>query len=58
MTGFLPLTVLLHQHACYCSGPLTRWMTMQAPELCTLPLQNHLPVFMHLTTLSGLWVPQ
>jgi hypothetical protein len=31
---------------------------MQEPELPMRPLQNHLPLDMHLTTHAGLWTPQ
>jgi hypothetical protein len=37
---------------------LTRCTMMQDPELPIRPLQNHLPLEMHLTTHAGLCTPQ
>ena len=37
---------------------LTRCVTMQEAVPVTRPLQNHLPLFTHLTTEAALWMPQ
>lgn len=37
---------------------LTKCTIMQDPELPMRPLQNHLPLLMHLTTHAGLCTPQ
>lgn len=48
---------MLEAHAA-CLLALTRCTMMQEPELPMRPLQNHLPLDMHLTTHAGLWTPQ